>query len=243
VLRIACLALVIFAALGCEAPPYRPLCEPGIPCISASTEVCAKGPEARLHGRAALVDGTCGPRDEATCQRSEITCRIFGQCAMPTAPRAADCAAERDRDFLASRDPRCAKGTCIAARDEDCQAATVCDLEGRCAAKDGVCVARSPADCEASDLCRALGACSLVGDRCEAAPADCAATDICATFGECGHAKGTCVACERSDACRREGLCERVGTTCRATSDAHCRRAEACAQGQRCRAFQGACTR
>lgn len=238
------LLVAALALLGCEDPPARLPCEPGVPCEAASAEVCAHGLEATLYGRAAFAEGTCVARDEATCRASAITCAHFGQCAFSPTPRADACRARADRDLLASRDPGCTRGTCVAVADADCANARVCREEGRCTAKDNVCVATAET-CRASSLCQAVGFCSVTAQgTCRAAtPADCVRTEPCERFGACAPRDGRCVPCESSSACRSDGACELVGQTCRATSDLHCRAAEVCRSGGRCRAFQGACVR
>jgi hypothetical protein len=253
-LRWRPIALSSIAWLACSAEADRPLCEPGVPCASASEALCAYGREARLHGRAAFADGTCVASDDATCSAASITCGLWGQChagQRSAAPPASGCAAKTDRDFQASRDPACSAGTCVATGD-DCRQAGICRLEGRCTAKDGVCVPDA-ASCSASEFCRSLGWCTLVTGKRQGSPAgpwcragsaaDCQRAARCRDHGECTFAGGECVTCLRSPDCRQNGLCGRVGNACRATKPEHCAAAVACKRDGRCRLFQGNCVK
>jgi hypothetical protein len=234
-------AFIAVCLVACTAPPAEPFCEPGVPCAVATAEYCAHGLESKLYGRAAFSDSTCVARDDTTCRDAALTCAQFGQCSFsPTAPTGT-CAASADRDFLASRDPACTRGTCVA-RGNDCEAARVCRDEGRCVARDGVCVADDKS-CRDAAYCATLGWCTSKNGRCRPTAADCARSERCDRFGDCGLRGESCASCERSDGCRAEGLCALVERSCRATDTARCRASEACQREQRCRAFQGACVR
>lgn len=236
--------LGLFFALGftaCTAQPDRPFCEPGVACASASAATCAHGPEAERHGRTTFADGTCVAADDDACDRATLTCALWGQChAPPPGYRPAGCTASDDRDFAASRDPACTAGTCLAIGD-DCAAARVCALEGRCTAKDGVCVADA-ASCRKSELCKTIGWCTLVGAQCRPGNlTDCQASDNCRELGQCAFGKGQCSVCSRSPGCRGEGLCYPVANRCAAFIPKHCVDSAACQREGRCRLFQGAC--
>lgn len=238
---------LLLTLVACAAEADAPWCEPGLPCAAASEAHCAHGLEARLHGRAALAPPparTCVARDDATCAAASITCALWGQChAPPPDHTPTACPAQADRDFAASRDPRCTAGTCVARDDDDCRAARVCHLEGRCAARDGICVA-TVEGCARSELCRELGWCTPSGPHCRAGgPADCAAAAICRDFGKCDFARGQCDACSRSAACRAEGLCHHRAGRCAATIVSHCQGSLACRRDGRCRVLDGACVR
>lgn len=250
------LATVLAATTGlviaCDKAP-RALCGPEAPCPTASAVACAAGPEGRLYGRTTVVDGTCAATDDAACRASTVSCPLWGQCSAPTSAASGPCPGaadpEHERDHLASATPACGAGhTCVATKDADCRAATVCRTEGRCVARGGACVAADPADCKAATLCRDLGWCALAGDRCTAvAPADCRQSEACDDWGECGVAAGGigCIACDRSEDCRVEGRCERVLSTdsCQATRPEHCRAAAVCRTEGRCLAAQGVCVK
>lgn len=235
-------ALAMISVASCAASSDPPFCEPGLDCAAATADHCAAGREARLYGRSAFSGGTCVADDDDACAASMVTCRLWGQChAPPEGHRPTGCAAEADRDFVASRDPRCAVGTCVAATDEGCQGARVCLVEGRCRAADGVCVADAER-CRASELCESIGWCSLMGTRCGAASQDdCAQAEICRRYGKCHQSRGSCTACDRSAGCRDEGLCHQLNGRCAATIAAHCERSTACRRDGRCRLYHGAC--
>ena len=228
----------------CRAEPDRPFCEPGLACATASETACATGPEAVRHGRSTFLHGSCVAFDPAQCEAASLTCAVWGQCHAPPpdyTPTGA-CDASSDRDFLASRNPACTLGTCLA-QESDCQKARVCALEGRCSARNGVCVADDRA-CKASELCLTLGACALVGSECRpGSAADCQRSRACLDYANCALSGGRCVACDRSSDCRERGLCERVGRQCLATADPPCRASAACRKGGLCRAFRGACVK
>lgn len=240
----ACAALSALTA--CRAEPDRPFCEPGLACAAASPEHCAAGPEASRHGRDVFTDGTCSARDDHACAAASLTCALWGQCHARPASLAAPAgcpAADRDRDFLASRDARCTAGTCVALGD-DCEHAGVCALEGRCHAADGVCVANDANRCAASELCRETGACSLSGGRCRATrAADCERSAGCADWSRCAYVDGDCAPCARAPGCRAEGLCGQSGRRCAATLARHCEASQACQSEGRCKPFRGGCVR
>ena len=245
---LRCLFVMTLGAslvFGCEAPRSAPVCETGNICTSAQEPRCVL--ETRLYGRTSGPDGRCSAREDDACRAASVTCAVWGQCSAPTAsdPTRRCAWTASDRDLQAARDPACAAlGTCVAARDADCEASRGCSLEGRCRAREGICVGH-PEDCKQSELCAALGWCTpTAGGLCRAGgPGDCEAAASCLARGECGFADGRCVACAESDGCRSDGRCERVDTTCRATRSADCQKAEVCKRKGLCKASQGACIR
>ncbi len=240
-IRLALLLSSLVALLACSAEPDRPFCEPGRVCAAASPEHCANGIEAARYGRDTFADGTC-IASAAGCAASSQACALWGQCHAPTIASPTGSCADDDRDFLASRDPACTQHTCVAVGD-DCKAAQVCALEGRCTASNGVCVADA-ASCKASELCKKIGWCSLLGTQCRAASlADCAATITCREHGHCAFARGRCEECRRSAACGDEGLCYAFEGRCIAFTSRHCAASRACKQEGRCNLYAGACVR
>jgi len=250
------ICLVVWA--GCDLSRPRAsaeLCQPDRPCPGITAELCAAGREATLYGRGELASGTCVARDADTCRRSELACKTWGQCSAPSASTVTtQCAEavqrpERDVDFLASRNVLCGMGrTCVATSSDDCRAALVCTMEGRCTAKDGVCIASSEDDCRAASNCAQLGWCSLYGTRCTATRyEDCQRSRACDDWSECGIAQELqgCTACSRSLDCQNDGRCARspVADRCIAVDEPHCMASAVCKSEGRCRASQGVCVR
>jgi hypothetical protein len=90
-------------------------------------------------GLAAASSLTCstGPNCAETCQ-----CKTLGWCS------------------------RIVGTKCGAETDAQCKQSTVCDLNGKCTAKNGRCVATKLEDCKASRACRDARVCNFDGNRC-----------------------------------------------------------------------------
>jgi len=248
-------ALSVFGLLAaaCDPPDSGRLCELGAECPGASAERCRDGEEARLYGRGGFDGRTCVASDDATCRRSSVSCRLFGQCRAPEAKDGAEGPAlcrrsGADADYVGAEDGRCAgNGSCVA-DEASCAASGYCELAGRCRAEDGICVAKDAITCQGSRYCAELGWCDRVssplGPRCRpTSDLHCRDSRTCDNLGNCALDGQSCQACARSNGCRDEGRCALDGRRCIATSNAHCQRSRACKVEGRCSAALGSCTR
>jgi len=144
-----------------------------------------------------------------------------------------------------------ATGRCTARSDDDCASCWICSSFGRCTARRGACVVASDADCRRSELCKVNGRCIADGAGCRAGSrGDCLQSQTCREFGDCSLRHGGDCAPASPDDCRRasvscamNGRCSYQSSQCVVSSDADCRRADACIRHGRCRAVGGECVR
>lgn len=228
-------------------------------CIAVSASDCEASTGCRTEGACTLVRGECAVTDPG-CSRSEA-CRDEGRChqgmirahdgvGMVSACVVDDARPRRPCWYACRAYGACTQEglACLATRERDCRASTVCKMDGACALDRAThsCIATRLQDCEASSRCADEGRCRLLpgGQFCYKPTSPC--EEMCDTEGRCKRVSGVCQPsgpddCEASIACRVQGRCGVGERTCVPRSDADCEASQECAAFGRCEASWSWC--
>ncbi len=228
-------------------------------CVATSNAHCRRSLDCKHSGRCKFDLSTrqCVVT-QAKCRRS-TGCKRYGHCTTTHyrsggrdhhySPADAVCAAMSDRDCKGSLackyDGLCAYGErgCQASTRKDCLRSDVCKNDGRCTPHKGLCIAGNDADCRRSRACKTDKHCTfLKGYRIDefdrvcgiAVPQPAPRNQRIRQAILLRHLRPGRSNC--SDMCKSQGRCTLAGRyrNCIATSDADCRKSDACKRSGYC---------